>query len=292
MHTRSRPRSVARSPRCARSCSGASPACASCSTTSSAAIAAPGARPWRRCYPTGPRWLVFPTGVSLGALAMAKWIVMSAFLLAALSLGAWQLNWSGDATLPLQAQPLASAPVDAPVPAPHRARPHGPRLGIARRRAPWCPWCRTPWLRRRARRPAPGRNRRRVEQPGSATTGWQPHRSRSVLDEPGRTQQPPGAGHRRRPPGAGHRRRPPGAGHRRRPPGAGEQLRAGDDQVLATTEYQPGVQSIHHRVPIRAGVGRYEVDDRAATLVLFANGKELQHLLLTLRVGDLTEIAW
>jgi RNA polymerase sigma factor (sigma-70 family) len=67
------------------------------------------------------------------------------------------------------------------------------------------------------------------------------------------------------------------------------EVRDGNGTVLTTTERRPGVQSMHHRVPLR-DTSAYEVDERAATLVLFAGDGELGSVPLQLRVGDVTDV--
>lgn len=67
------------------------------------------------------------------------------------------------------------------------------------------------------------------------------------------------------------------------------EVRDGNGVVLTTTERRPGVQSIHHRVPLR-DTSAYEVDERAATLVLFAGERELGSVPLQLRVDDVTDV--
>lgn len=61
--------------------------------------------------------------------------------------------------------------------------------------------------------------------------------------------------------------------------------------VLTTTEHRPGVQSMNHRVPIR-DTASYEVNEEAATLVLFAGDRELRQLPLQLRTDDVTDVGY
>ncbi len=70
------------------------------------------------------------------------------------------------------------------------------------------------------------------------------------------------------------------------------EVRDANGQVLLTTERGPGVQSVHRRVPVRASGRLYEVDERAAMVVLFASGRELRQLPLVLRVGDVTDVGY
>lgn len=67
------------------------------------------------------------------------------------------------------------------------------------------------------------------------------------------------------------------------------EVRDGNGTVLTTTERRPGVQSMHRRVPLR-DTSAYEVDERAATLVLFAGKSELGSVPLQLRIGDVTDV--
>ena len=67
------------------------------------------------------------------------------------------------------------------------------------------------------------------------------------------------------------------------------EVRDANGTVLATTEQRPGVQSTHHRVPLR-DTARYEVDERAAALVLFAGKRELGSVPLQLRIDDVTDV--
>lgn len=67
------------------------------------------------------------------------------------------------------------------------------------------------------------------------------------------------------------------------------EVRDGNGAVLTTTERRPDVQSMHRRVPLR-DTSAYEVDERAATLVLFAGKRELGSVPLQLRIGDVTDV--
>lgn len=67
------------------------------------------------------------------------------------------------------------------------------------------------------------------------------------------------------------------------------EVRDATGTVLTTTERRPDVQSMHRRVPLR-DTSAYEVDERAATLVLFAGKRELGSVPLQLRIGDVTDI--
>lgn len=69
------------------------------------------------------------------------------------------------------------------------------------------------------------------------------------------------------------------------------EVRDANGTVLTTTERRPDVQSMHHRVPLR-DTSAYEVDERAATLVLFAGKRELGSVPLQLRIGDVTDVGY
>lgn len=75
------------------------------------------------------------------------------------------------------------------------------------------------------------------------------------------------------------------------PPPTAFEVRDAAGAVLTTTERRPGVQSMHHRVPLR-DTAAYEVDDRAATLVLFAGDQELRQLPLQLRIDGVTDVGF
>ncbi|MBL8737743.1 MAG: sigma-70 family RNA polymerase sigma factor [Planctomycetes bacterium] len=67
------------------------------------------------------------------------------------------------------------------------------------------------------------------------------------------------------------------------------EVRDATGTVLTTTERRPGVQSMHHRVPLR-DTPVYEVDERATTLVLFQGDRELGGVPLQLQIGDVTDV--
>lgn len=63
-------------------------------------------------------------------------------------------------------------------------------------------------------------------------------------------------------------------------------------RVLRTTACRPGLQSVNDRQSLRDPAPVYEVDDAAATLVLFRGEQELRREVMSLRLDDVTEIAW
>lgn len=69
------------------------------------------------------------------------------------------------------------------------------------------------------------------------------------------------------------------------------EIRDAAGKVLTTTERRPGVQSMHDRVRLR-DTAVYEVDERAAVLVLFAGDRELGSVPLQLRTDDVTDVGF
>jgi hypothetical protein len=69
------------------------------------------------------------------------------------------------------------------------------------------------------------------------------------------------------------------------------EVRDAAGKVLTTTERRPGVQSMHDRVRLR-DTAVYEVDERAAVLVLFAGDRELGSVPLQLRTDDVTDVGF